>query len=104
MLIYGGCGLINDFDVMGTTFLSTSEITYGAPTGLNDAVISQMTNNGWADVGVVLSGLSLMDMRDDETDGALDRAVHLRDRWKHPCGRAPHAFWCEGRFSGRMNV
>jgi hypothetical protein len=46
-IIYGGCPLINDFDVMSAVAPAVSQMTYGAATNSpdNDAVISQTTLN-----------------------------------------------------------
>ena len=80
---YGGCLLINDFDVMTPTGDSFAEGTYGAPTGtppINSAIISNVTTNGnGVDVGVILSAFSFIYIRDDENDGTLDRAKHMHD-------------------------
>jgi hypothetical protein len=74
-VIYGGCGLINDFDVMDPTGLSTvMESTYGTPGATNGAEISQVTGNA----KVMLSGYSFIYIRDNETDGVLDRALHMQ--------------------------
>jgi hypothetical protein len=81
IVIYGGCPLIDDFDVLQATApTATSEMTYGASDGSNDAVISQVTNNGTTNVGVVFSGFAFEYIRDDaDTDGIMDRAKHLYD-------------------------
>ena len=81
IVIYGGCPLVNDFDVMTPTGASVMEVSYGAPTGVtNSAIISKITTNGsGASVGVILSGFSFIYTRDDEIDGTLDRAKHMHD-------------------------
>jgi hypothetical protein len=78
--LYGGCPLINDFDVMSPTGASVMEVSYGAPAATNGAVISKLTNNSnGVDVGVLLSGFALEYIRDDEHDGIADRIDHLYD-------------------------
>jgi len=80
IIVYGGCPLINDFDVMDATGTAVDEMGYGAaPNGANSAVISQVTNNGSTNVGVVFSGFAFEYIRDDESDGVSDRAKHLYD-------------------------
>lgn len=78
-IIFGGCPLMNDFDVMTPTGITKMEVSYGAPATNNGAVLSKVTNNGFTNVGVLLSGFSFAYIRDDETDGVLDRADHLHD-------------------------
>ncbi len=74
IVISGGCPLLNDFDVMTPTGSTTTQMTYGAATGSNAAVIRK----GVGDANVGLSGFSFIYIRDDETDGVLDRADHLK--------------------------
>ncbi|MDH4036108.1 MAG: T9SS type A sorting domain-containing protein [Candidatus Krumholzibacteria bacterium] len=74
-IIYGGCPLVNQFDVMEPAGTARSEITYGAPTGSNSAVVSQFTQDSW----VVLAGFGLEFMRDDDNNGHMDRADFLHD-------------------------
>jgi hypothetical protein len=77
--IFGGCPLLNDFDVMAPGSSAQMEMTYNANTGTNGAVISQVSNNSnGVDVGVIMSGFSFIYIRDDESDGFMDRAVFLR--------------------------
>jgi hypothetical protein len=80
---YGGCLLINDFDVMTPSGASAMEASYGAPTGVtNSAIVSKVTANTQAppvNVGVIISGFSFIYIRDDENDGVLDRAKHMHD-------------------------
>ena len=73
-VIYGGCPLLNDFDVMtpiGTTVMASS---YGPNGPNNGAEISKITGND----RVMLSGYSFIYIRDNDADGVLDRARHLR--------------------------
>jgi hypothetical protein len=78
-IIYGGCFLINDFDVMDPTLLSQMEVSYGTPGATNGAVISKQTDNGTSTVGVILSGFGFEYIRDDDNDGIADRFDHMHD-------------------------
>jgi hypothetical protein len=82
--IYGGCPLINDFDVMQATGVgandSHSEVTYNASNGTNDAVLSRSRLNPNSNtVGVILSGFSFIYLSADDTDLESDRARFLHD-------------------------
>ncbi|MCI0451443.1 MAG: T9SS type A sorting domain-containing protein, partial [Candidatus Latescibacteria bacterium] len=78
-VIYGGCALINDFDVVAPTGSSVMESTYGANVGTNGAEISKVTAAGVGNSRVMISGYSFIYIRDDEEDGVLDRSKHLFD-------------------------
>ncbi|HXV14781.1 MAG TPA: T9SS type A sorting domain-containing protein [Candidatus Krumholzibacteria bacterium] len=75
-VIFGGCPLINDFDVMAPTGASIAQISYGAPAANNAAVVSKAIGS---DIRTMISGFSLVYIRDDEEDGILDRLQHLWD-------------------------
>jgi hypothetical protein len=79
IVIFGGCPLINDFDVMQATGSAVGQMGYGSFGANNHAVISQATNNGSTTVGVVFSGFAFEYIRDDENDGVSDRAKHMYD-------------------------
>ncbi len=72
---YGGCPLLNDFDVMTPTGGTNMQMTYGAAAATNGAVILKTTGNS----KVVLAGFSFIYIRDDDHDGVLDRARFLFD-------------------------
>ena len=79
-VIFGGCPLINDFDVVTPTGGSVLQSEYkdlvnpaGDPVG--GAEISKVTGNA----KVMISGYSFIYIRDDETDGTRDGSRHLRD-------------------------
>ncbi|HXV14377.1 MAG TPA: T9SS type A sorting domain-containing protein, partial [Candidatus Krumholzibacteria bacterium] len=74
-VVNGNCPLINDFDVVTPTGSSVTQMTYGAPTGTNSAVVSKTTGNA----RVLASGFSFIYLRDDDEDGVMDRAQHLHD-------------------------
>ncbi len=79
-IIYGGCPLLNDFDVMEPIGSATIEVGYGAPATTNGAVIGQSgTNGNNASINVLLSGFSFIYIHDDEADGVSDRAKFLYD-------------------------
>jgi len=73
--LYGGCPLLNDFDVLQPTGTSTMEMSYGPLGATNGAVLSHAVGNA----RVILSGFSFAYIRDDELDGISDRAQHLHD-------------------------
>ena len=80
VVAYGGCPLINDFDVLEPTGTATLEMTYnGAGSATSGAVIGQKTmNTAGFNVGVILSGFSYHYIRDDKPAGVLDRVIHLQ--------------------------
>jgi hypothetical protein len=87
-VIFGGCPLINDFDVMQPTGSTVGQTIYDnvltAPsvpfplTGdpIAYAEVSKVTG---ANAKVMISGYSFIYIRDDETDGTRDGSRHMRD-------------------------
>jgi len=87
-VIFGGCPLINDFDVMQPTGSTVGQTIYDnvltAPsvpfplTGdpIAYAEVSKVTG---ANAKVMISGYSFIYVRDDETDGTRDGSRHMRD-------------------------
>jgi len=79
MIIYGGCPLINDFDVMTPQGSTVAAMTYGAPNGglasTNGAVLSRTSGNA----GVVMAGFDFGYIRDNDNNGRMDRADFLYD-------------------------
>ncbi len=70
---FGGCPLLNDFDVMSPTGTTVIQSTYG-PTGSNNgAELSQVTGSA----RVMLGGFSFVYIRDDQPSPLMDRYVHL---------------------------
>ena len=81
MIAYGGCPIINNFDLIRPLGSSTLEMTYSG-TGLasDGAVIAfDSTNTIGSPVRVVLSGFSYHYIRDDRLTSIIDRHDHLRD-------------------------
>jgi len=72
--IYGGCPLINDFDVMTAVGSSVKQLAYNDAAN-NAAVISKVTGNA----RVMISGFSFIYIRDDDENGVMDRTKHLFD-------------------------
>ncbi len=77
-VIFGGCPLINDFDVMVPTGGSISQSQY------DNALTPAVETGGHAEISktdgnrnVMISGYSFIYIRDDEEDGTLDRSKHL---------------------------
>lgn len=87
-LLHGGGETPHDFDVVQPTGASLLEITYvtlGPPSGTNGAVISHI--NGRA--RVLMHCFGLESVRDDDSNGIMDRAKLLKDGgfWT---GAGPH--------------
>ncbi|HEU4364563.1 MAG TPA: FlgD immunoglobulin-like domain containing protein [Candidatus Krumholzibacteria bacterium] len=76
-VIYGGCPLINDFDVMEPQGTAVNQVTYGVgtATSANGALLSNVVG----DARVAFGGFSLIYIRDDETNGKSDRGEFLFD-------------------------
>jgi len=72
--LYGGCPLINDFDVMTPVGTTVKQLAYNAA-GNNAAVVSKVTGNA----RVMISGFSFIYIRDDDENGVMDRTKHLFD-------------------------
>jgi hypothetical protein len=77
IVVYGGCPILNDFDVITPVGTATIEMTYDAdPT--NPAVVAFDTLNALGNnVATVLSGFSFHYIRDDRPAGIPDRADHM---------------------------
>jgi len=78
---YGGCPLINDFDVITPTGSSVLEMNYGGDPGQSrGAVISQVsTNTAGTEVAVMLSGFSFHTIRNVIPDYQMAHWHHLDD-------------------------
>jgi len=80
LIAYGGCPIVNDFDVITPSGTAVTEMSYHGYGGVGSAIISQTTNNAaGADVGVILSGFSFHEIRDDMPRGIPARTHHLQD-------------------------
>jgi hypothetical protein len=90
LIAYGGCALINDFDVLQPTGTATTAFPY--PNSGDGAVISQSTwwNSAGETATVVLSGFSYHTVRDAFVDFPPARVEHLRDILRY-VGVVPHA-------------
>ena len=78
LVAYGGCPLINDFDVLAPAGLALTEFPY--PNSGDGAVISQQTTNAANQTAtVILSGFSYHTIRDAVVDFPPARVEHLRD-------------------------
>jgi hypothetical protein len=74
---YGGCALINNFDVLQPTGVSQEDFPY--PNGSGSAIISsQQTNSQAVTATIVLSGLSYTYIRDAGVQFPPARTEHLR--------------------------
>ncbi len=74
---FGDCPDVTDFDVIAASGNGELLASYdGSP--ITGATIGQKTlNPDSVEVGVVLSGFGLRDLRDDDTDGISDRVTYL---------------------------
>lgn len=80
LVAYGGCPIINDFDVVEAAGSSTPLASYHGGVMTGGAIVGQKTvNSAGAQVGVVLSGFGFEYIRDDRPSGIPDRADHLKD-------------------------
>jgi hypothetical protein len=84
VVAYGGCNLINDFDVISATGTATQEMSYHGNGITGGSIVGQKTNNSAGfDVGVIMAGFSYHYIRDDRPGGnqygVLDRIEHMRD-------------------------
>jgi hypothetical protein len=80
MQAYGGCPLINDFDVLSATGTAFDAMSYSAVDAGNAAVVAQATpNHVGTTARYVLSGFAFNYIRDDGLGGIPDRVNHLRD-------------------------
>jgi hypothetical protein len=82
LVAYGGCPLINDFDVVGPAGTSVLVMSYvrndGGTPATAPAIVAQQTVNPNGNlVGFVLSGFSFHYIRDDRPAGVPDRAEHM---------------------------
>jgi hypothetical protein len=76
-VIYGGCPEMHEFDVIGAAGTSRVEMSYNTASNANGAIVSN-TSGSNPNARVVLSGFSFASIRDDETNGISDRALHLQ--------------------------
>jgi hypothetical protein len=78
LIAYGGCNLINDFDVLQPQGDAVAEAYYEGDLSY-PAIVSQRTLNSQSTTAsVMLSGFSYHYIRDDRATGVLDRVTHLR--------------------------
>ncbi len=80
MLAYGGCAVINDFDVLSATGAAFDAMSYGAVDAANAAVVAQATGNHVGTTArYVLAGFGFNYIRSDGLGGPPDNVTHLRD-------------------------
>jgi hypothetical protein len=78
LIVFGGCRLINDFDVINPQGAAVTQMEYHGKGNTRGAVVSQVTENAQGEyVGFMLSGFSLPYIRDIRPAGILARAEHL---------------------------
>ncbi|MFH1754895.1 MAG: T9SS type A sorting domain-containing protein, partial [Candidatus Latescibacterota bacterium] len=81
LVVYGGCPVINDFDVIAPLGTATIEMCYDPANEADDtnpAIVAfdTLNINGFR-AATVLSGFSFHNIRDDEPRAVPDRAWHL---------------------------
>ena len=77
LIAYGGCPLINDFDVLTPTGVGGA-VEFPYPNGSGAAVISQATpNSAGSTARVILSGFGFDFIRDVQPGNEMARTVHL---------------------------
>jgi len=74
-VIFGGCPIINDFDVMAPTGGTAMHSSYNAVAANNGAEIAKISGNA----KVMIAGYSFIYVRDDDTNGTRDGSKHLFD-------------------------
>jgi len=75
---YGGCVAINDFDALGESGLSRASHRYANATSGRAAALSQITPNcAGTNARFFLAGFGYDVIRDDDLNGAPDRAKHI---------------------------
>jgi hypothetical protein len=79
IVVYGGCPVINDFDVIAPFGAATFEMTYNGDPSRPAVVAFDTMNSQGNPVATVLSGFSYHYIRDDRPVGIPDRADHLTD-------------------------
>jgi hypothetical protein len=78
LLAYGGCALINDFDLLEPT--GDAQAEFHNPTTGQNYVVSEVSENAVGDtVGVILSGFAYQYIRDDRNTFPNDRTEHMAD-------------------------
>jgi hypothetical protein len=78
--VYGGCAVINDFDVPGQSGLSRVSHRYADAAAGQTAALSQITPNGASsNARFYLAGFAYNFIRDDDTDGVPDYVNHLHE-------------------------
>jgi len=79
-VVAGSCPLFNDFDAFTPNGGTTMEMSYGGPAANNGAVIAKKTTNAQNKVvTAVMSGFSVIYIRDDEADDVTDRLQYFYD-------------------------
>ena len=78
LVAYGGCPLINDFDVLTAEGNARVEMSYHGQGNIGGAIVSDTTTNAVGNtVGFILSGFSYHYIRDTRAMGIPVRAEHL---------------------------
>ncbi|MEE9271616.1 MAG: T9SS type A sorting domain-containing protein, partial [Candidatus Krumholzibacteria bacterium] len=104
LIAFGGCPVVNHFDVLLPTGTARLEMAYSNNPG-HGAVISQETPNAVGDTArVMLSGFSYHEIRDDRVQFPVDRVEHLMAiiRWLGGQVDDPTGIGSTARFENRL--
>jgi hypothetical protein len=78
VVVYGGCPVINDFDIVAPVGPTVVQMQYHGGGNTAGAIVSDTTTNPVGNtVGFVLSGFSFHNIRDHATGVVMDRTVHM---------------------------
>jgi hypothetical protein len=78
MVVYGGCPLINDFDMINAEGTAELEMSYHGNSTAGGAILSQLSGNAVGNtVGFVLSGFSYHYIRDVTAGQVMARTEHM---------------------------
>jgi hypothetical protein len=78
LVAYGGCPLLNDFDVITPQGTASLEMSYHGSGNTGGAIVSDTTTNPLGNtVGFILSGFSYHYIRDAHADGLPARTIHM---------------------------
>jgi hypothetical protein len=79
LVVYGGCPLINDFDIFTPQGTANLEMSYHGNGSTGGAIVSQTTTNPLGNtVGFLLSGFSYHYIRDARAGGIPARTIHMQ--------------------------
>jgi hypothetical protein len=78
LVAFGGCALVNEFDVLQQTGQSVAQAYYEGNTAYPAILSQRSTNATGSTASVMLSGYSYHYTRDDRPASIMDRVIHLK--------------------------